>query len=121
MFEFCEEKPQLGEGAPRGIETWTYIRVELITCPIEAQNERTRIVRWGDHSRIVRPRSRTGRGLGLIPRQCGVCRQSLEIMGRQARASGRGLAVGLGNGLRHAEVGKWGEVHQRPWGTWPCL
>ena len=119
MFEFCEEKPQLGEGAPRGIETWTYIRVELITRPVEAQNERTRIVGWGDHGRIVRPRSRAGRGLGLIPRQCGVCGQSLEMMGRQAR--GRGLAVGLGDGLGHVEVKRWEEKFTNdPGGTGPC-
>jgi len=52
----------------------TYVRVELIACSIEAQNERARKVRvrrW-DHTRVVRPRAYTRGGSRVIQYQCGI-------------------------------------------------
>ena len=64
MFEFYERN-SVGETLSSEIYS-TYVRVELIARPIEAQNDCAGIVGWWDHGVIRSPGACSRWGLSLV-------------------------------------------------------
>jgi hypothetical protein len=87
---------------------YTYVRVELIARPIEAQNDCARFVRWRDDGGIKCPWARRRWRFSFVQRAGEMTEiRQLSADGLRQR-HGRRLALSLGSGFRHIEDEMWG-------------
>ena len=107
MFEFCAKDSAVGEGEIMSREICTYVRVKLIARPIEAQNDRARMVRWRDYRDIICSGACRWWRLSFVQWVSGTRQLSLDSLRRQTRGRRLGLS-----GHGHIELEMWGgETH----------